>query len=317
MAKLRRDQQRAVEDVKRQMRWPSAEAIAKKLTRETLVVWNRLERDFFDELRGIASETNVTTGNVPSFQTLVSAKELEGESAKDFSTSELAGIFQELAALIGYERAEKLRAVFRTYAPELFNTSDPLSLSTAVWNQNYPALIADGWEQALKNLEANGRAQGEMARVELAAAQQVNSASAFVGRVYESGFRYVTSKVTIAAQAEAMNTILEGLRAGKPWNAIAIDLRQRIGTAYLYHWQRLVRTEMTFAYYETFVERYRGAGAQFVQLSTSAGACPVCVNLKGFYLLGTEPPIPASTHPNCRCVYTPFFRLPAGAQLRG
>lgn len=313
MPKLRSELERAIQDVGRPMRWDSAEQVARKFVRDTFTRWEAFEKELFDLLRPMAEETDVATGSIPTFGTLVRNERAE---AKDFDPGDVGSLLAELSRYIGPERVQRMRNLFESLAPDYIDTPDPMANSAAIFNQNYPRVIEDGWNEAGDRLEANARAQGELDRLQTATAGQfLDMSGQFARDVYERGFQYVRSKITIAALGEATNTIVSGLNSGLNWNNIAQNLHKRIGTGYLYHWQRLVRTEMTFAYYSTFMHRYTTAGAQYVKLSTSIGACPVCVGLQGYYTLGSEPRIPGDTHPNCRCVYLPFYRLPNGVEV--
>ena len=312
MPKLRAEVQRAVDDVGRRMRWDSAENLARSFVSDVFAEWEKFVKDMYSLLRDISEDTEVAEGRFPAYSTLIRQE----REKKDFDPAQTASILTRLSTYIGPEKTAQVEALIRQLAPKMIDTPNPLTDSDAVFNRHYPGVIQDGWDKATENLYENARIQGEVERLEQAIAGRViNFGAGFVNEIYDRGFQYVTSKITYSVLGEVADSIVRGLDAGRTWKEIATRIHQRVGTGYLYHWQRLVRTEMTFAYYTTFTERYEQAGAQFVQLSVSMGACPICVGLKGYYRMGDQPRIPLETHPNCRCIYTPYFRLPEGVEL--
>lgn len=312
MSKHRSTVQRAIDDIGRKMRWDSAEQIARSFVSDVFSEWEKTVKELYSTIRTISEETDVAEGVFPAYSTLIRQE----RKNKDFGAQETGDLLARLSAYIGPERTAQIEAVIRNLIPRMIDSPDPLADSSSIFHQHYPRVLDDGWNQATINLQANARVQGETENLERAiAGRGLNLGAPFVNEIYERGFEYITSKLTFAALGEVADSIVQGLDSGQTWKQIAARLHKKVGTGYLYHWQRLVRTEMTFAYYATFTERYTQAGAQFVKLSVSMGACPICIALEGYYRIGNAPRIPLETHPNCRCIYVPFFRLPNGVEV--
>lgn len=145
----------------------------------------------------------------------------------------------------------------------------------------------------------------------------VNEDSPFFKSFYDDALQTITSKVSIFFKGEAFSIIGNGISSGLNWRQIASDIRKDVGTGALWHWKRLVRTELANAYDRSMSERYHEAGIEFVKRSVARGACPICVSQKGIYKLGEQPRVTGDSHPNCRCTYIPFYALPAGSESRG
>lgn len=332
MPKLSPEVQRAIDDVKRPMRWDSAELIARDFVKDCLNLWIRLERDLTGILRDVSGD------QYPTYETLMRRERSKGidipedectdhgctyhhhhAQKRNVTGPEVRQLLQRLMGYLTAEQVQIIENLFRQYEPLFFSGGGAANYDGGIWNRYIPRVLQDGYDEAWERMDRAAGRQGGRETLEgrgAVAGAVVDPASNFTANVFQHGFRYVTSSITTNALGQAAGVLLEGLAAGDTWTEIADRMHQKIGTAYRYHWQRLVRTEMTYAYYESFVDRYQGGGVGFVKLSTSLGACPVCVDLKGYYVLGTQPPIPASTHPNCRCVYSPYFRLPEGVELR-
>lgn len=303
--------ERAVNDISRPMRWDSAERIAKGFVRECLDSWVAFNKELFALLKELSDGESLT------YTTLLRRERKTfhlREKKADPKPADIQALILELGQYLRPDQVQAMEGLFATYSEKFF-VNDPTS-RTGIWNKHLPDVWQDGYDKAYNNLERNAKIQGELSRLEGLKTYAFNPNNFLVQSYYTEAYQLVTSKISIAAKGEALVKIAEGLREGVNWEDISENIYDVVGRGYRYHWQRLVRTEMTQAYYRSFVERYQGAGAEYVKLSLSLGACPICVGIDGYYRLGFEPPLTASTHPNCRCVYLPFFRLPEGVQVR-
>lgn len=325
--------ERAVNDISRPMRWKEAEEIAKGFVKACLDKWTALNKDLFATLKAISGGESLT------YQTLLSRsrkkefgfpfdvtihKSKGGKSKphthivqkkKDPTLPDIEGYLQQLSLYLRPDQLAAIRNLFDTYQKDFFNSPNPRDRE-GIFGKNIPRVYNDGYERAYQNLVDIAKKQG----VELLQDFErvfIDPENLLIKAYYEKTYNLVTSKISIAARGEVLKAMAEGLANGDTWEDISELIFETVTTAYRYHWQRLVRTEMTIMYYEAFIERYGKMNAKYVQLSTSIGACPICVGLRGYYTLGKQPELTASTHPNCRCVYNPFFRLPKGAVLKG
>lgn len=325
--------ERAINDVSRPMRWDSAEVIAKRFVKECLDKWTKLNKDLFATIKYISGGESLT------YQTLLSRSrkkdfgfpydyhvhKTKGEKASkshlhitqkkaDPTSQDVLELMQRLALYLRPDQLAAIRNLFATYQAEFFNSPNPRDRK-GIFGKNIPNVYNDGYERSYQNAVDISKKQG----IELLQDFEnyfIDPESLFIKAYYENTYQLVTSKISIAAQGEVLTAMADGFDNSQTWEEISEEIFRTVTTGYRYHWQRLVRTEMTIMYYNSFKERYTQLGAKYVKLSTSVGACPICVGLRGYYTLGSEPPLTASTHPNCRCVYLPFFNLPRNAKVK-
>jgi len=319
--------ERAVNDIARPMRWDSAEAIAKKFVKQNLDMWTKLTKDLFATIRAISAGESLT------YETLLRherkkgfgfpyniAEDKEGhlklvQKKADPTPQDLRDMIIKLQEYLRPDQISAIENLFDTYSTEYFNSQNPNDRQ-GIWGKSIPKIFEDGFNQALENLEKNAKATGNLGKLKESEDIGFDPESILTRGYYNDVYKLVTSKISIAAKGEVLKAIADGLENGQNWKEISDNIYEKVGSGYRYHWQRLVRTEMTQIYYKSFVERYEKTGVEYVRLSTSMGACPICTGLKAYYKLGNEPALTASTHPNCRCVYVPYFRLPKGAKVR-
>ena len=154
-----------------------------------------------------------------------------------------------------------------------------------------------------------------------------NPAQPWIKKLYKNGFTRVTDAMTKQFVPQLKQIVVQSADSGMSMIEIARTVRDTFGGK-LWHWERLVRTEMVISITETAVERYKELGVQFLQWSLGSNACPICtgfrntvntlrtgdpdrptVQMAGVWKIGSAPQIPFVTHPNCRCLWTPLFRI--------
>lgn len=315
--------ERAINDVDRPMRWQSAEVVARSFLRETLQKWNKLTLSLFAVLKEISDGQSLTYDTVLAnsrkmilsdlFEVVKHGNHVHYvEKRGDIKPEELNRLIVQLSNYLNPEQIARIQAIFQTYVPQFFNPD--FQGQSGVFNRNLPFVIQDGYDRAAALMNKNARRQG--VTLDLPEVYPFSYYAEFVEGFYQSAYDLVTSKISFAAQGQVMNEMVNGFQSGLTWKEISQNIFDKVGTGFMYHWKRLVRTEMTQAYYQAFKQRYTENGVNYVKLSVSIGACPVCVDLDGYYVMGTEPGLTAKTHPNCRCVYLPFWNLPEGASVR-
>ena len=147
----------------------------------------------------------------------------------------------------------------------------------------------------------------------------------WIRELYANGFQLVTDGVTKSLVPELKAEIVSLANAGTDWGTISRRIRDKFGEGKLWHWQRLVRTEMVISITETATRRYGQLGVGYLQWSLGNNACPICsgyrnqvntftvgertVSRAGLWKMGTQPAIPFVTHPHCRCYWVPVFRI--------
>ena len=136
----------------------------------------------------------------------------------------------------------------------------------------------------------------------------------FIKKLYMEGYTHLKDAISIKFQDGIKEIMNNALLKGVPWNATAELLNDRFGERGLWHWQRLVRTEMAGAIDKAHYEQYKDMDIQYVRISTALNACEICdfyLNFNdGYYPIEESPNIPEDTHPNCRCLMECVFNLP-------
>lgn len=149
----------------------------------------------------------------------------------------------------------------------------------------------------------------------------------WVKDLYKQGFTLVKNGMFRQLIPALKRDIAAWVDQGRSWSEISQDLWRLYGGK-LWHWERLVRTEMVSAITTASIERYRELGAQFLKWSLGSNACLICTGFRnqvnaletgdpeqpvimkpGVWKIGEQPAIPGQTHPYCRCLFTPRFRI--------
>lgn len=288
-----------IENVTRKLRIKSGEKIAKDFTRDVLKKWKSMEADLF----GWMSEVAIGRDEKPPSLAAIRRAENKGltvdKKKKFLPPDELAALVR-LRRVLTTREVAALRALFDGYAPDVTDLFDTyLKLS-----------FQDGLDYAYEQMKKKAGRQDRARFSEVAATYIMNPESRFVRAFLQDALDLVTDKISVQFKVEAINTILDGLSENQNWRTIGTAVRKKVGMGAKWHWERLVRSEMTHAYYHSMQERATDAGITYEQLSIARNACPVCVAAKGIYLLGEGPAL--GLHPNCRCHYIFFYRLPKG-----
>ncbi|NIV12899.1 MAG: hypothetical protein GWN62_16945 [Aliifodinibius sp.] len=152
--------------------------------------------------------------------------------------------------------------------------------------------------------------------------RQIDPTSPFIQKIYSDGFELVSSKITREFVPQLKRFITTGLKDGQTWNEISRSITGTLNKGQLWHWQRLVRSEMAISIHSATQEQYNKAGIGFVLWSASPTRCPICdaianssggwesIGVQGYYRLDNVPNVTGDTHPNCRCLIISQWRLP-------
>jgi hypothetical protein len=154
-----------------------------------------------------------------------------------------------------------------------------------------------------------------------------NPAEPWIREMHRNGYQLVTSATTKQYLPALRRDMVAMAKEGIPHTTIARRIRDQYGEK-LYHWQRLVRTEMAIAINKTAIERYEELGGKWVKWSLGSNACEICTGfaatanaletgnperpiivLYGVWPIDSAPSVPEVTHPNCRCSWTILFRI--------
>ena len=317
------------------MRWKSGEKLAREFTLANLNQARELERTFLDWLRGVSEVVDLAEGSIPSLDALTRwernksmgiyddldlnlspkhAIRLENAKKADVDASELARLLSQLALYLSPDQIQAMENIFAQMAGVYFNQSFS---GPGIWNGYLPRVFEEGFEEGVKQVQTAARRAGTTEQVALVLPNALGFSldSPIIQNYYFTAFQRVTSKVSTSFKGQFIGEMITGLSSGLDWRTIARNIHQVAGVASRYHWSRLTRTELTYAYRETMQQTYTRAGVQYLYYSPNIGACPVCRPLRGYYRYESVrwPPI----HPNCLCRTVPFFRLPEGVELRG
>lgn len=298
---------------------PDTEKIAQAFLKEVLGLhWAFLKR-LFTELRKIDS-------SVPSSAELQKIKHYPPEvhshgnhahlveKERNLTPGDLQDLLLQLNAYLTRQQVEAIENLFTQYSNGMFS---PDPKGRGVWNKYIPRYWKEGFKQAYEKLKKAARNQRVTSQLNAFLPNVLNYPidDPLVTNYFREAYGRVTSKISLHFKSQAISEIVTGLRDGNPWDVIARNIYKKVGLGSRYHWKRLVRTEMTFTYGLTAKESFQQAGAQYVKWSTAINPCPICTGLIGYYTLGNAPRPASDTHPNCRCVILPFFRLPRGVKV--
>jgi hypothetical protein len=141
----------------------------------------------------------------------------------------------------------------------------------------------------------------------------------YIKEIYQRGYTECTAKITKEYLPLIKELINTDLRNQVPWNNIAYNLARQIGEGKVWHWSRLVRSEMTRGIAETKRQRYKEQGVDYVKYSATYKRCPICDGYAsyndGYYKRSSSPMPGADTHPNCTCDIIAIYNLPSGVNL--
>lgn len=286
-----------VEQSVRAIRWKPGEEIARRFARESLKHWEGTEKDLFSAMREIAEDRGERP---PSFE---STRRRERE--KVMGQGELLAILAEAISLLGEEEVALLQRIFDNSAPGM---SD-------IFERQLGITYQAGLDYSYERMQVTARPQDPIRFQQVSPIYPFQPNSSFVQAFLSEALQRVTAKISVQFKGQAIQLITQGLNEGLGWSTIASNIHNTVGMGAKWHWERLVRTEMGYAYHHSSRERATDAGVGFEKLSISRTACPVCVDAQGWYRLGSGPRIPL--HPNCRCVWVHAYRLPKGAVVRG
>lgn len=240
---------------------------------------------------------------------------------------DVPGINQTFAANFGSTVAANFDKATDAYLQDIVGTS-PASLvgEQTIWgdtmNEGFQTWVDDTRTQTRTEWERQPKRWRDANPFDEFFDRTFWAGSEFIANIRTRGFQRITSKITIEFAARAKEIVNEGLASGRGHAQIARDLNNTIGTrmiaqgrpaAGLYHWQRLVRTEMADSIASTQKATYIQQGVPMLRYSASVGRCEICdfwaTQNGGIYQIDNIPDIVGDTHPSCRCQTYPVFRL--------
>jgi SPP1 gp7 family putative phage head morphogenesis protein len=289
----REDAHNALNETSKPFRTPEQRSRAREFIRNVIDVLWHWQRDFWDIAREMAEDRGQT---MPMFYT-VARKRAYPED------------FEALSALFNVATPEELRALaalFESYGLQM----------AEVFGAELAKTYQQGLELAYQDIKQHARPQRPAAFGQIIAEYPFDPNSPFYRAFIDKGLELVRDKFMVQMKGEIYKRLAAAIRGELNWSEMATDLYNRFGTGKTgrYQWTRIVRTEMGFAYEYSQYERYDDAGMQYVRRSLANSACPICKGLSGVWKVDEAPRL--IVHPNCRCRYIPFYRLPANATLR-
>lgn len=254
-----------------------------------------------------------------------------------FSEAEKRNIREEFIKEFGPKAAVVFENVFQQFENELMVGGGTVQQTGGVFNELYTDVYNEGLRAALERAQGNGQlTQQVLGKVRNDALKKAYKSardkalasgadpaiwgmdgavyvfdpqSKFVQNLFggtQHGYKLITSKVSLDFLPTAQRAMIDGVRNLQSAGQIARILYKKTGVGGLNHWNRLVRTEFTFAYQSAALERYGKMGVKKYYYSASAGACPICEPDSGKTF--TEKGLPdIPRHPNCRCLVIPVF----------
>ena len=294
----------SVEEVFRALRYDRQKKIAKLFTRAVARQWTKTEKELHAQVQGLAEARGE---KVPSLRsTPIGKKVIHPENIDALVTLSNYMTAEEIAAIEGLFRiaGQDMRAIFARWLDTSYQ--DGLDMAYDWMRDGHPS------ERRSRLSKQDPERFAQIPPIYTRAVD-----SEFYRSFYDDALETITSKVSRYFKGEAFAVMADGILDGLEWSEIAIEMRRSIGQGALWHWRRLIRTEMAAAYDRSMAERYDQAGVEYVKRSLAVGACPICISQRGIYQLGYQPRIPSDSHPNCRCTYIPYWNLPAGSEVRG
>lgn len=289
---VREDIGAGVEAAARPFRKPEQEQQARKVSYAVLKVISNWERELWKIIEGMAKQRGA------SFPPLVLMK------ARTYPDD-----IEAITALFNVATPEELRALEALF--------DSFGLNM---RESFERVVKETYQQGLDlAYEDMSRYAGRQDPERFASVSEVypfSEASPFYRSFASSGLDLVRDKVSVQMKGKVYQRLANAIASGRNWQEMAEDLHNNVGLGLRgrNHWTRIVRTEMGFAYEYSQRERYQDAGIEYVRRSLSNGACPRCRALSGVWPAQDAPRL--IVHPNCRCSYLPFYRLPKGSGVR-
>ncbi len=129
---------------------------------------------------------------------------------------------------------------------------------------------------------------------------------------------WLRTRITWAANEIGQGTadllsqaLTDGFNAGESIDQISA----RVNNVFLFNdevrAQRIARTEIMMASNQGSIEGYKQSGVSEVEFwaARDERTCEICMGMHGdIERINEAPPVPASTHPNCRCLWLPIVR---------
>lgn len=237
--------------------------------------------------------------------------EHEGTKAEGYHGNAIAGIEALFRSVVGDAEANKIFTAGRLWKALAAGKGSPLGLG-------YAEMITEAFRWAWGNVNAAFGKMPRLFQIQAGAPKggllAYNEALPWIQTLENRGFDLVTAKITKLQLPKAMQIIANGIKARVPAQQLAQELQAAVGEGGLYHWRRLVRTEMATAIDRASKAQYKAAEIPYVKWNASRNACPKCAAIAsrnmGYYTLAAVPEITADTHPNCLCNCSPVYRLP-------
>ncbi len=256
-----------------------------------------------------------------------------GECAtKDISDSRANELQRRFRETFGAAVDDKLKEQAKAFLLKMMNTGkvSPKESKALMQDMYFDTIIAalddayskgyESWKQQPEDWKKENPFQGKKTSV-------FDRDDTFVKEIYNNGYKLVSHSITVENLAGIREIMNNSLNKGLSWNETAYLLNRRFGTVIdestglvrgggISHWQRVVRTEMATAIDKAHHDRYLGMGGQFVKMSVSPTACPICLWYRqqngGIYPMDQAPDITEDTHPNCRCTFVILWSVPRG-----
>lgn len=289
---LRSDIAAGLEEASRPFRRDDQEARAREVIRAALDVVLKLTKSLWAIMEGMAKERGAY---LPPLITV----------AKRFYDEDI----EALTALFNVAtpaEMEALTALFESFGLDM----------RAAFERELALTYQQGLDIAYENMNKYAGRQDPRMFAQVPAGYVLNTQSSFYRSFITDSLDLVRDKVSVEMRDKIFERLANAIATGRNWQQMADDLYNNFGLGKRgrYHWVRIVRTEMGRAYESSQRERYEAAGMQFVKRSLANGACPICKSLSGVWRVDKAPRL--IVHPNCRCSYIPYYRLPAGAVPR-
>jgi len=314
--KLVPELEQLAENTARPMRWPDAEALANEFSEAVLEEWQTFQinlyaalpepQDFFQIRRDVMS----------------GEKSFSLESTKKaFTPEELRTLGMRVQnAGLTKAQSEVLERVLEDFQNGLMIGGGEVQTTGAVFNKYYKDVFQEGLDKAtddaFQQIELESPRTQELFKANVTPIYHFTETSAFVKTIYKDGFKLIKDTVFNKHRGALLERLAEGLEAGIDWQSIARSMYRdpNLGMAASWQYRRLVRTEMTGVFDRASKERYQTMDVLYLKYSMVFDACPICQALNsqngGWYLPHAAPPLPESTHPNCRCRYLPKWSKP-------
>lgn len=119
---------------------------------------------------------------------------------------------------------------------------------------------------------------------------------------------WAAAQTTETMSQDLANALGAGFDVGESINQIAARIQQVFTDASNYRAQMIARTEILGASNQGNILGYKESGVNRVEWLTARDerTCEICQPMDGdIENIGDEPPLPFSTHPNCRCLWIP------------